>query len=77
MKHRFQGEVIRATIFYFDASLRPCDNYLFSRTPLSSAEFVVVVWDKAASEAFGEKRGLQTVWYRKTDADFTKHASVD
>jgi hypothetical protein len=77
MKHRFQGEVIRATIFYFDASLRPCDNYLFSRTPLSSAEFVVVVWDKAASEAFGEKRGLRTVWYRKTDADFAKHASVD
>lgn len=77
MKHRFQGEVIRATIFYFDASLRPCDNYLFSRTPLSSAEFVVVVWDKLASAAFGEQEGLRAVWYRRTDADFAKHASVD
>ncbi len=76
MRHRFEGRTVRATIFYFDAALRPCDNYLFSRTPLSSAEFVVVVWDKAASEAFGEKRGLRTVWYRKTDADFAKHASV-
>lgn len=76
LRHRIGDQKIRGTRFYFDAALRPCDNYLFSRTPLSSAEFVVVVWDKAASEAFGEKRGLRTVWYRKTDADFAKHASV-
>lgn len=74
LKHRLEGKVIRATIFYFNAALRPCDNFLFSRTPLSSAEFVVVVWDKEASMAFGEKLGLRGVWYRRTDADFTKHA---
>jgi len=74
LRHRLQGKVIRATIFYFDAALRPCDNFLFSRTPLSSAEFVVVIWDKEASLAFGEKQGLRAVWYRRTDADFAKHA---
>jgi len=77
LRHRLGSQKIRGTRFYFDASLKPCDNYLFSRTPLSSAEFVVVVWDKAASEAFGEKRGLRAVWYRKTDAEFAKHADVD
>ncbi|MDP1587988.1 MAG: immunity 17 family protein [Prosthecobacter sp.] len=77
LRHRLRGETIRATLFYFDATLRPCDNFLFSRAPLSSAEFVVVVWDKPASEAFGEKTGLRAVWYRKTDADFAKHASID
>lgn len=77
LRHRLGSQKIRGTQFYFDAALRPCDNFLFSRTPLSSAEFVVVVWDKAASEAFGEKRGLRAVWYRKTDADFAKHASVN
>lgn len=77
LRHRLGGQKIRGTRFYFDASLKPCDNFLFSSTPLASAEFVVVVWDKAASEAFGEKRGLRTVWYRNTDPDFAKHASVD
>lgn len=77
LRHRLGSQKIRGTRFYFDASLKPCDNFLFSSTPLASAEFVVVVWDKAASEAFGEKQGLRAVWYRKTDADFAKHASVD
>lgn len=76
MRHRFEGRTVRATIFYFDASLQPCDNYLFSRTPLSSAEFVVVVWDKAASEALGVDEGLKAVWYRRTDPDFGRHANV-
>lgn len=77
LKHRLQGEGIRATIFYFDATLRPCDNFLFSRTPLASAEFVVVIWDKHASLAFGETQGLRAVWYRRTDPDFSKHARTD
>jgi hypothetical protein len=77
MRHRFEGRTVRATIFYFDASLQPCDNFLFSSTPLSSAEFVVVVWDKAASEALGLAEGLKAVWYRRTDPDFAKHANVD
>jgi hypothetical protein len=38
---------------------------------------VVVVWDKAASEALGLAEGLKAVWYRRTDPDFAKHANVD
>jgi hypothetical protein len=77
LRHRLQGKSIRATRFYFDATLRPCDNFLFSRTPLSSAAFVVVVWDKQASLAFGQQEGLRAVWYRHTDADFAKHARTN
>lgn len=77
MRHRFEGRPVRATIFYFDASLQPCDNFLFSSTPLSSTEFVVVVWDRAASQALGVDEGLKSMWYRRTDANFSKYASVD
>lgn len=69
---RFKEEVMRAASFYFDSTLRPCDNWLLSKTPLDSAEFIVLVWDEAASKALGVSDGLLAEWYRKGTEDYER-----
>jgi hypothetical protein len=59
------GKRCTGVVMYFDAAYRPCDNVIFSNTPLDSAEFIVLVWDATTSREFGCHDGLLTSFHRR------------
>jgi hypothetical protein len=59
------GKSCTGVVMYFDAAYRPCDRVIFSRTPVDSAEFIVMVLDAATSHAFGCKDGLISSFHRR------------
>jgi hypothetical protein len=65
---RIGGERIEGRIIHFDAELVICDNVIFSKHPLSDAEFVMAICDEATSSE-GE---LTLMFARKGSEWFTK-----
>ncbi len=56
-------------IVYYDADYVICDNFLFSKHPLESAEFVMVLCDRELS-TLPESEGLPVFFARKASAAF-------
>lgn len=61
----FSGKKCTGVMMHFDKNYRLCDNVLFSKTPLSSSEFIVLVWDEPTSRAFGTASGLLSTYHRR------------
>ena len=74
-KRKLDGQPARGAIFYFDAGLQPCDNWLFSRHPLASAAFVVVVLDEASTHALTGHAGLKAFWLHHSAPQYRGFAS--
>ena len=56
---------------YFDPALQSCDNVLFSKTPLSSAAFMMIICDPDISVQNGTESGdLVIRFYRKGTTDY-------
>ena len=67
------GSFVGGRMLYFDSTLQSCDNVLFSKTPLSSAAFMMIICDPEISAKNGaESDDLEIRFYRKgtTDYDF-------
>ena len=64
-ERKFDGIPHTGVVMYFDTQYRLCDNVLFSRTPLASAEFIVLVWDSATSLQYAKGNGLLVTLHRK------------
>lgn len=75
-KRKLDGQPARGVIFYFDRGLHPCDNWLFSRHPLASAEFVVVVLDEASTRALTDRVGLKAFWIHRTSRHFEGYTGI-
>lgn len=74
-KKKLYGRPMRGTIFYFDKDLHPCDNWLFSRHPLDSAVFVVVVLDEESTRAMTGQPGLKAFWLHHSSPVYAGYVS--
>lgn len=65
------GSFVGGRMLYFDSTLQSCDNVLFSKTPLSSAAFMMIICDPEISAKNGaESDNLEIRFYRKGTIDY-------
>ena len=57
------GKPLQGRIIYFSAEMESCDNVIFSKKPLSSAAFVMVISSKALSDRHS-KGGIPVHFFR-------------
>lgn len=69
-KRKLEGKPMRGAIYYFDSALHPCDNWLFSRHPLGSAVFVVVVLDEKSTLSLTGQDGLKAIWLHRSSPHY-------
>lgn len=65
------GKFVGGRILYFDAELQSCDNVLFSKTPLGSAAFIMVICNPEISAKNGASANeLLIYFFRKGTPDY-------
>jgi len=75
-KRKLDGKPMRGAIYYFDHDLHPCDNWLFSRHPLASASFVVVVLDEDSSLRLTGRAGLKAIWLHHSSPHYKGYTAL-
>ncbi len=64
------GQPVEGRIIYFDSGLQSCDNMLFSKKPLSTAAFVMVICTEEVSAGYKETEGLVVHFFRAETPPF-------
>lgn len=65
-----EGRKLSGRKIFFDQNYEICDSVIFSSHPLSSAEFLVVIYDRSSSKAWSGQNLMVMCYIRKTSPLF-------